>query len=164
VHELVGGERPARGDEGAPRRAVDRDSRARAREDLGALVRDVFGLVNRRPDLGDELERRPARLGRDEQLVHTRQAGESQPVCAKRRHEQGKTLATWLVASGSRKVYLPSMRQNLASYEPPVIRSVGSVFELTQQIRQNGSGQWCVFDKRLGEPDYWAMIPIANCS
>ncbi len=56
------------------------------------------------------------------------------------------------------------MRQNLASYEPPVIRSVGSVFELTQQIRKNGNGQWCVFDKRLGEPDYWAMIPIANCS
>jgi hypothetical protein len=50
-------------------------------------------------------------------------------------------------------------------YEPPLIRTVGSVYEFTQtQGRENGHGRWCFFDKRLGEPDFWACIPVANCS
>lgn len=51
------------------------------------------------------------------------------------------------------------------AYEPPAIQSIGSLYDLTKDhIRQNGDGQWCVFNKTLGEPDYWSMIPIANCS
>lgn len=49
-------------------------------------------------------------------------------------------------------------------YEPPSISTV-PVFEITQcHIRPNDSGQWCIFDKRLGEPDFHSLIPIANCS
>lgn len=58
------------------------------------------------------------------------------------------------------------MERGKASYESPMIRAVGSLYELTGDhiIRQNGNGQWCIFNKTLGEPDYWSMIPIANCS
>jgi hypothetical protein len=57
------------------------------------------------------------------------------------------------------------MLEEKARYEPPAIRTVGSLYELTQQVfRQNSDGQWCIFDKRLGEPDYWSMIPVTNCS
>jgi hypothetical protein len=51
-------------------------------------------------------------------------------------------------------------------YEAPQLRTVGSLYDLTQGdiIRKNGNGQWCIFDKRLGSPDYWSMIPVADCS
>jgi hypothetical protein len=43
--------------------------------------------------------------------------------------------------------------------------TVGSIFEITQShIRKNSNGQSCIFDKRLGEPDFHSLIPIANCS
>jgi hypothetical protein len=57
------------------------------------------------------------------------------------------------------------MERGKAHYEPPTIRSVGSVYELTRDhISQNSDGDWCFWNKTLGEPDYWSMIPIANCS
>lgn len=58
------------------------------------------------------------------------------------------------------------MNADRVTYEPPQLRSVGSLYALTQGdiVRQNENGQWCIFDKRLGEPDYWSMIPIADCS
>jgi hypothetical protein len=55
--------------------------------------------------------------------------------------------------------------QEDAGYEAPVVRVLGSVYELTQNhIRRNSDGQWCIFNKTWGDPDYWSMIPIANCS
>jgi hypothetical protein len=58
------------------------------------------------------------------------------------------------------------MNHDQDTYDPPRLRTVGSLYDLTRDdiIRQDGSGQWCIFDKRLGSPDYWSMIPIANCS
>jgi hypothetical protein len=57
------------------------------------------------------------------------------------------------------------MERGKAHYEPPTIRSVGSIYELTRDhISQNSDGDWCFWNKTLGEPDYWSMIPIANCS
>ena len=57
------------------------------------------------------------------------------------------------------------MPDTIDTYDAPTIRTVGSVFELTQSgFHKNSNGQWCFFDKTLGEPDYWSMIPISNCS
>lgn len=45
------------------------------------------------------------------------------------------------------------------TYEPPALRVVGSLHELTQQ------GQLpCVWNKTIGPPDYFTFIPISNCS
>jgi hypothetical protein len=48
---------------------------------------------------------------------------------------------------------------NGRSYEPPELRVMGTLHELTL-------GDWCFFEKTLGSPDYWLRIPapIANCS
>lgn len=48
-------------------------------------------------------------------------------------------------------------------YEPPALRVVGSLHELTQ----TGGGQHdfpCIWKKTIGPPDYFTFIPIANCS
>jgi hypothetical protein len=46
------------------------------------------------------------------------------------------------------------------SYEPPVLRTLGTVHELTQ------AGEICIRDKTLGPPDFvlHVPIPITNCS
>lgn len=46
-------------------------------------------------------------------------------------------------------------------YEPPTLRVVGSLHELTQ------TGDYdipCFWTKTIGPPDYFTFIPIANCS
>jgi hypothetical protein len=43
------------------------------------------------------------------------------------------------------------------SYEPPELRVLGTLHELTL------SG-FCFFDKQFGNPDFWNRIPISNCS
>ena len=47
-------------------------------------------------------------------------------------------------------------------YEPPALRVVGSLHDLTQ----TGSRQDipCFWTKTIGPPDYFTFIPIANCS
>ena len=45
-------------------------------------------------------------------------------------------------------------------YEPPTIEVIGSLHELTE----TGGGNWCFKGKTVGPPDYWAIIPISNCS
>ena len=46
-------------------------------------------------------------------------------------------------------------------YEPPALRVVGSLHELTQ----TGQGDIpCLWTKTIGPPDYFTFIPIANCS
>ena len=42
------------------------------------------------------------------------------------------------------------------AYEPPAVRVLGTVHELTQQI--------CIMTKTLGKPDYFNFIPITTCS
>jgi hypothetical protein len=51
-------------------------------------------------------------------------------------------------------------------YEPPVIRSVGSLYELTRGdlVSTNSSGKLCIWNKTIGPPDYVQWIPISNCS
>jgi hypothetical protein len=46
------------------------------------------------------------------------------------------------------------------SYEAPVLRTLGTVHELTQ------AGDKCFFNKTWGPPDYalHVPIPITNCS
>ena len=44
------------------------------------------------------------------------------------------------------------------SYEAPELKVLGTLHELTL------GGDWCFFNKTLGNPDYWNRIPIANCS
>ena len=46
-------------------------------------------------------------------------------------------------------------------YEPPALRVVGSLHELTQQGQQDIP---CFWTKTIGPPDYFTFIPIANCS
>jgi hypothetical protein len=45
-------------------------------------------------------------------------------------------------------------------YEPPELRVLGTLHDLTL------GGDWCFFDKQLGQPDYWLRIPVpvTNCS
>jgi hypothetical protein len=51
-------------------------------------------------------------------------------------------------------------------YEPPVIRSVGSLYDLTRgdPVRTNSSGKFCIWNKTIGPPDYVQWIPVTNCS
>jgi hypothetical protein len=46
-------------------------------------------------------------------------------------------------------------------YEPPALRVVGSLHDLTQTGRQDIP---CFWTKTIGPPDYFTFIPIANCS
>ncbi len=46
-------------------------------------------------------------------------------------------------------------------YEPPALRVVGSLHELTQQGQHDIP---CFWTKTIGPPDYFTFIPIANCS
>lgn len=41
-------------------------------------------------------------------------------------------------------------------YEPPELRVLGTLHELTLSF--------CIFNKTIGEPDFWNQIPISNCS
>jgi hypothetical protein len=43
------------------------------------------------------------------------------------------------------------------SYEPPELRVLGTLHELTLS-------DFCFFNKTFGSPDFWNRIPIANCS
>jgi hypothetical protein len=43
------------------------------------------------------------------------------------------------------------------SYEPPELRVLGTLHELTL-------GDFCFLNKTFGSPDFWNRIPIANCS
>jgi hypothetical protein len=52
-----------------------------------------------------------------------------------------------------------STRQRL--YEPPALRAVGSLRELTQAGQHDVP---CFWTKTIGPPDYFTFIPIANCS
>ena len=49
----------------------------------------------------------------------------------------------------------------VASYEPPALRVVGSLHELTQSGEHDFP---CIWKKTIGPPDYFTFIPIANCS
>ena len=42
-------------------------------------------------------------------------------------------------------------------YEPPELKVLGTLHELTL-------GDFCLFNKTLGSPDFWNRIPISNCS
>ena len=46
-------------------------------------------------------------------------------------------------------------------YEPPALRVVGSLHELTQNGQHDIP---CFWTKTIGPPDYFTFIPIANCS
>lgn len=41
-------------------------------------------------------------------------------------------------------------------YEPPELQVLGTLHQLTLSS--------CMFNKTLGDPDFWSAIPIANCS
>ena len=43
-------------------------------------------------------------------------------------------------------------------YEPPELRVLGTLHELTL------GDDFCFFGKSLGTPDYWNRIPVSNCS
>jgi hypothetical protein len=45
-------------------------------------------------------------------------------------------------------------------YEAPKLEVIGSLHELTE----TGGGSWCFHGTTIGPPDYWAIIPISNCS
>jgi hypothetical protein len=47
-------------------------------------------------------------------------------------------------------------------YEPPALRVVGSLHDLTQTGRHQDIP--CFWTKTIGPPDYFTFIPIANCS
>jgi hypothetical protein len=47
------------------------------------------------------------------------------------------------------------------AYEPPALRAVGSLHELTQTGKHEIP---CFWTKTIGPPDYFTFIPIANCS
>ncbi len=53
------------------------------------------------------------------------------------------------------------MSEHHNDYEPPQIREVGSLHELTQSGEHDFP---CVWKKTIGPPDYFTFIPIANCS
>ena len=46
-------------------------------------------------------------------------------------------------------------------YEPPALRIVGSLHELTLTGKHDIP---CFWTKTIGPPDYFTFIPIANCS
>lgn len=50
-----------------------------------------------------------------------------------------------------------------AAYEPPKLHVVGSVTELTEWHRRPRR-KFCFWNKTIGPPDYWAWIPVTNCS
>jgi hypothetical protein len=50
--------------------------------------------------------------------------------------------------------YLQSDRP---TYEPPELRVLGTLHELTLI-------DLCIFNKTIGSPDFWNQIPISNCS
>ena len=43
------------------------------------------------------------------------------------------------------------------SYEPPELRLLGTLHELTLN-------DFCILGKSLGKPDFFNRIPISNCS
>ena len=43
-----------------------------------------------------------------------------------------------------------------SSYEPPELRVLGTLHELTLGV--------CLLGKSLGQPDFWNKIPVSNCS
>jgi len=50
----------------------------------------------------------------------------------------------------------------LLTYEPPTLRTLGTLHELTE-----AGGGWsdkCFANKTIGPPDFFHWIPIANCS
>lgn len=51
------------------------------------------------------------------------------------------------------------------AYEPPALRVLGSLHELTLTGGSGGSYDFpCIWTKTIGPPDYFTFIPIANCS
>jgi hypothetical protein len=48
------------------------------------------------------------------------------------------------------------MESDRPRYEPPELRVLGTLHELTLDF--------CFLNKTFGSPDFWNKIPIANCS
>ena len=47
-------------------------------------------------------------------------------------------------------------KNDRSSYEPPELRVLGTLHELTLGF--------CLFDNSLGKPDFSNKIPVSNCS
>lgn len=56
------------------------------------------------------------------------------------------------------------MRKAAAAYDPPTLRVVGSISELTEWHRPPNRRPFCFWRKTIGPPDYFAWIPVTNCS
>ena len=54
------------------------------------------------------------------------------------------------------------IEQTPLAYEPPELRTLGTLHELTETGKHWGSH--CFVHKTIGPPDFVHWIPIANCS